>query len=238
MIRIDGRANDALRPVRITPGYIDYAEGSALIEMGSTRVLCAATVEDKVPDWMVGKGRGWITAEYAMLPRSTQTRSPRESVRGHLQGRTHEISRLVGRSLRAGFDLALLGERMVTVDCDVIQADGGTRTASVTGGYVALALALRKLVQGGLVPPEVFKPAVAAVSVGIVEGAPMLDLCYPEDSRADADINVVMAADGRFIEVQGTAEREPFSRQDMLVLLDLAGRGIAELVAHQMRVIG
>ena len=238
MTRVDGRDNDALRPVSIVPGYIDYAEGSALIEMGKTRVLCAATVEDKVPDWMAGKGRGWITAEYAMLPRSTQTRSPRESVRGHLQGRTHEISRLVGRSLRAAFDLALLGERTVTVDCDVIQADGGTRTASVTGGCVALALAIRKLVAGGMVPPEVFKPAVAAVSVGIVAGAPVLDLCYQEDSRADADVNVVMTADGRFIEIQGTAERAPFSRQDMLALLDLASQGIAQLVAHQKRIIG
>ncbi len=238
MERVDGRARDALRPVSIVPGYIDYAEGSALIEMGKTRVLCAASVEDKVPDWMVGRGRGWITAEYAMLPRATQTRSPRESVRGHLQGRTHEISRLVGRSLRAAFDLALLGERMVTVDCDVIQADGGTRTASVTGGYVALALAIHKLVEGGLVPPKAFKPAVAAVSVGIVGGTPLLDLCYQEDSRADADINVVMTADGRFIEVQGTAEGAPFSRQEMMGLLDLASQGIVQLLACQARITG
>ncbi len=233
MPRVDGRRDDELRPLSLVPNYLEYAEGSVLLTMGSTRVLCAATIEERVPPWMQGSGRGWVTGEYALLPRSTQTRTPRESDAGKLQGRTQEIRRLIGRSLRAAVNLELLGERMCIVDCDVIQADGGTRTAAVTGGYVALAIALRKLIAQGLVPPEVLRTAVAAVSVGIVDGVPMLDLCYAEDSRADADINVVMTSEGHYIEVQGTAEGAPFTREALNGLLDLAARGIAQLLARQ-----
>jgi ribonuclease PH len=218
-------------------GYLDYAEGSVLISMGSTRVLCAASVEERVPRWMRGTGRGWITAEYALMPRSTQSRTQRESVRGRIKGRTHEISRLIGRSLRAAFDLDLLGERMIIVDCDVIQADGGTRTASVTGGYVALALAIGELVRNKLVPSGIFEQAIAAISVGIVDGQPLLDLDYEEDSRADADVNVVMDADGRLIEIQGTAEGAAFSRTELDQLLDLADKGIRELLQYQQEAI-
>ncbi len=228
--RPDGRLPNQLRPVTLATGYTDYAEGSVLVTMGGTRVLCNASVENKVPPWLVGQGRGWLTAEYSLLPRSTHTRTPREA---HPSGRTHEIRRLIGRSLRACVDLGQLGERTLTLDCDVIQADGGTRTAAVTGGYVATALALRKLVAAGTVPPQVLVTAVAAVSVGIVGGEPRLDLCYAEDSQADVDCNVVMTAQGRFVEVQGTAEREPFERALLDRLLDLAEQGIRELWSAQ-----
>jgi len=236
MARLDGRANDELRPVRITPDYLDYAEGSALIEMGATRVLCAVSTEERVPPWLQGRGQGWLTAEYAMLPRSTVVRTPREVL--GLRGRTQAIRRFIGRSLRAAVDLEALGERTLIVDCDVIQADGGTRTAAITGGYVALALALEKLIRGGLLPPHVLKRAVAAVSVGIVEGEALLDLCYEEDARAQVDVNVVMTAQGRYVEVQGTAEGAPFARETMDRLLDLAEKGIQELLGFQREVLG
>ena len=236
MARLDGRANDELRPVRITPGYLDYAEGSALIEMGATRVLCAVSVEPRVPRWLQGRWQGWLTAEYAMLPCSTQVRTPREVMRP--RGRTQEIRRFIGRSLRAAVDLEALGERTLTVDCDVIQADGGTRTAAITGGYVALALALDQRIRGGLLPPHVLKRAVAAVSVGIVGGKALLDLCYEEDSRAEVDVNVVMTAQGEYVEVQATAEGPPFDRKTMDRLLDLAEKGIQELLGLQQEVLG
>lgn len=234
-MRNDNRANDQLRPVTILPGYLDYADGSALITCGKTRVLCAATIEAAVPPWLVGKGRGWVTGEYAMLPRSTLTRTPRET-KGP-SGRTQEIQRLVGRSLRAAVDLVALGERMVTIDCDVLQADGGTRTASVTGGYVALCLALRKLITSGAVSQQVLASAVAAVSVGLINGEAMLDLCYEEDSRAEVDFNVVMNSAGRYIEIQGTAEGKPFSAAELTRFLALAQRGIEELMVLQRRAL-
>jgi len=234
-VRPDGRAANALRPVKMTPGYVTYPEGSVLIEMGGTRVLCNASLSPQVPPWLAGRGRGWVTAEYALLPRSTHTRTPRET-RG-LGGRTQEIRRLIGRALRAAVDLDLLGERQVIVDCDVIQADGGTRTAAITGGYVALALALRGLVEAGEVAAGVFRAPVAAVSVGIVDDTPLLDLCYDEDHGADVDVNVVMNEAGRYVEVQGTAEGEPFDRRTMDVLLDLAAGGIRQLIAAQRRVL-
>ena len=237
MARVDGRANDEMRQVVMRPGYLDYAEGSVLIEMGGTRVLCAASVEESVPPWRTGSGCGWVTAEYALLPRSTHTRTRRESVAGHIGGRTHEISRLIGRSLRAAFDLLLLGERTITVDCDVIQADGGTRTASVTGAYVAVAIALSRLIEGGQAPLGALRYPVAAISVGMLDGVPLLDLCYAEDSRADVDINVVMVKGGRLVEVQGTAEGQPFSRSDLDDMLDLADLGIRNLLEQQARVL-
>lgn len=233
-MRIDGRRNDQLRPVKITPGYIDYPEGSALIEMGKTRVLCTASVQPGVPRWLDGKGQGWLTAEYAMLPRATATRTPRETTPS---ARSQEIRRLIGRSLRAAVDLRLIGENTITLDCDVLQADGGTRTASVTGAYVALALALRKMIAHRTASPRALKKAVAAVSAGIVDGAEMLDLCYEEDSKAQADFNIVMTAEGKFIEVQGTAEGEPFAREAMDRLLDLARAGIGELLKIQQTVL-
>jgi ribonuclease PH len=231
MSRQDGRRPDELRMIEITPGYAAYAEGSALIACGNTRVLCAASVEDHVPGWLRGQGRGWVSAEYALLPRSTHTRTRRE--RAGAGGRTQEIQRLIGRSLRAAVDLTALGERVITVDCDVLQADGGTRTASITGGYVALALALRKLQAGGLLAREPLARAVAAVSVGLVGGEMLLDLDYSEDSRADLDCNVVQTDSGAFVEVQGTAEGEPVSRAQLDALLDLAGQGIARLIEAQ-----
>jgi ribonuclease PH len=230
MTRPDGRAADALRPVRITRGWLDHAEGSVLVEFGKTRVLCAASVTEEVPRWRRGSGLGWVTAEYAMLPRATNTRNDRESVKGRLGGRTHEISRLVGRSLRAAVDYKALGENTIVIDCDVLQADGGTRTAAVTGGYVALADAidwLRK--RGKLKGSSPLVALVAAVSVGIVNGEPRLDLCYEEDSAAETDMNVVCTGTGDFVEIQGTAEREPFSRAHLGELLDLATVGCAEL---------
>ena len=234
-MRKDGRANDALRQVTISPNYLEYADGSALIVCGKTRVLCAASIEATVPPWMQGRGTGWVTGEYAMLPRSTITRTPRET-KG-LSGRTQEIQRLIGRSLRAAINLNLLGERMIIVDCDVIQADGGTRTASVTGGLVALHLALKRLIGDGLIPEGVLGSPVAAVSVGLVDGEALLDLCYEEDSRAAVDFSVVMNARGEFIEVQGTAEGRPFSKGRLDELLDLAKRGIDQLIILQRQVM-
>jgi ribonuclease PH len=231
LLRSDGRANDELRPVSIIPGFQQYAEGSALIELGQTRVICAATVENRVPAFLRGEGKGWITAEYAMLPRSTTTRTPREESRAG--GRTHEIQRLIGRSLRAVVDLDALGERTLIVDCDVLQADGGTRTAAITGSYVALVQALNKLVAMGLIPSLPIRSAVAATSVGIVGGEQLLDLCYDEDSWAEVDFNVVMTSEGKFVEVQGTAEVSPFSKQTIDSLLNLAQRGIDRLLATQ-----
>jgi ribonuclease PH len=211
--------------------YVDYPEGSVLVEWGRTRVLCNLTLQEGVPRWLAGSGQGWLTAEYALLPRSTHTRTPREN--GLTGGRTQEIRRFIGRSLRAGLDLARLGERTLILDCDVLQADGGTRTAAVTGGYVALALALRRLAARGVVPPDLIRTPIAAVSVGVVQGEVRLDLCYEEDSQAEVDLNVVMTGDGRFVEVQGTAEGAPFSRNRLLQMLDLARRGIAALIAAQ-----
>ena len=231
-MRIDGRRTDELRPVRLELDYTRYAEGSVLIRQGETVVLCTATVEDRLPPWMLKEigERGWVTGEYSMLPRSTVTRSPRETTP---QARTQEIRRLIGRSLRAAVDLPLLGKRQIIVDCDVLQADGGTRTASVTGGYVALSMALRKLIAAGVVPPEVMRSPVAAVSVGVVAGEPLLDLCYAEDVRAETDLNVVMNAEGCYVELQGTAESRPFDRATLERLLDLAAGGIGELLRAQ-----
>jgi len=235
--RTDGRRDDELRPVRITPGFMPYAEGSALIEMGQTRVICTATLDDRVPPFRRNTGQGWLTAEYAMLPRATQQRTQRETGRGGPSGRTHEIQRLIGRSLRAVTNMPLLGERTITVDCDVLQADGGTRTASITGAYVALALACRRLVRENRLPRLPFTGEVAAVSVGIVGGRPLLDLKYDEDSRAEVDMNVVCTGDGRFIELQGTAEGEPFTREQSDELIALAGRGLEELFRAQRAAI-
>ena len=229
--RADGRCPGDLRPVRFTLHFVTYPEGSVLIEMGGTRVLCNISVEEQVPRWMRGRGAGWLTAEYAMLPRSTHTRTPRETQ--GLRGRSQEIRRLIGRVLRAAVDLSRLGERTLIVDCDVLQADGGTRTAAITGSYVALALAVRRLAAEGLVPPDVLSPPVAAVSVGLVNGSVLLDLASAEDRAADVDLNVALAADGRLIDVQGTAEGDPFSRETLDRMLDLAQRGIAQLHAAQ-----
>ena len=235
--RTDGRAPDELRPVQITPGYLPYAEGSVLIEMGNTRVVCAASLDDRVPPFMRNSGQGWLTAEYAMLPRATQTRTARETGRGGPSGRTHEIQRLIGRSLRAIADLKALGERTITIDCDVLQADGGTRTAAITGSYVALALASNHLLKINKISRPVMLDHVAAVSVGIVDNIPLLDLKYDEDSRAEVDMNIVCTGDGRFIELQGTAEREPFSRAQMDELVALGVRGIEALISVQSDVI-
>lgn len=234
-LREDGRRPDELRPIRIEPNYLEFAEGSVLITVGRTRVICAATLEERVPAWMKGRGAGWVTAEYAMLPRATQERTPRESVKGRPGGRTHEIQRLIGRSLRAVTDMKALGERTLWVDCDVVQADGGTRTAAITGAYVAVALALRKHFAGDVWP---LRSQLAATSVGIVEGKLLLDLAYTEDSRAEVDMNVVMAQHGELVEVQGTAEAHPFSRARLDEMLDLAGAGIARLFAAQAEAIG
>ena len=232
-LRIDGRAADELRPVKITANVLDYAEGSCIVEFGRTRVLCAASVEDRQPGFLRGSQSGWVTGEYAMLPRATHTRSQREVERGRPGGRTQEIQRLIGRSLRAIVNMELLGPRTITVDCDVLQADGGTRTASITGGYVALQLAAKKLVAAGTIAPTTIRPAVAAVSVGVVKGMPMLDLCYEEDSTAEVDFNVVMTGPDEFVEVQGTAEREPFSQATLDELLRLGRGGITQLFAIQ-----
>ena len=235
--RTDGRRADELRTLSITPDYMPYAEGSALIEMGRTRVICTASVEERLPHFRRGTGQGWVTAEYAMLPRATGQRTQRETGRGGPSGRTHEIQRLIGRSLRAVALLPLLGERTITLDCDVLQADGGTRTASITGAYVALALACRRLLRAGKIERTPIKGEVAAVSVGIVDGAPLLDLKYDEDSRAAVDMNVVCTGDGRFIELQGTAEGEAFTREEMDELLALAARGLEILFAAQRAAI-
>jgi ribonuclease PH len=231
--RPDGRATDELRPVRITRSWLDHAEGSVLVEFGRTRVLCAASVTEGVPRWRKGSGLGWVTAEYAMLPRATHTRSDRESVKGRIGGRTHEISRLVGRSLRAAIDVKALGENTIVIDCDVLQADGGTRTAAITGSYVALADAVSWLRERGALAGEPLRTSVAAVSVGIVAGQARLDLCYEEDVAAETDMNVVCTGDGRFVEVQGTAEGEPFDRSELDRLLDLGATGCAALAAMQ-----
>ncbi|MFO8102102.1 MAG: ribonuclease PH [Dehalococcoidia bacterium] len=237
MARFDGRAADELRPVKITPGFLKYAEGSALIELGATKVICAVSVEDRIPAFLKGSGTGWVTAEYAMLPRSTNTRNQRESSTGKVSGRSLEIQRLIGRSLRAVANLEILGERTFTVDCDVIQADGGTRTASVTGAYVALAQAMQTLKARGEQLQSPLKGMVAATSVGIVDGVNLLDLCYEEDSRAEVDFNIVMNDSGEFIEVQGTAEGKPFSQESMDELLTLARKGIKELFEIQQAAI-
>jgi ribonuclease PH len=227
-----------MRPVLIQPGYLLTAEGSALIEIGNTRVLCAASVEDGVPQFLRGSGKGWITAEYSMLPRSTSTRTPREVNRGRPSGRTHEIQRLIGRSLRAVCDMGALGERTVIVDCDVLQADGGTRTASITGAWVALAIAVRQLIAFKAVKMNPLRDSVAAVSAGLVNEAPLLDLSYDEDSRADVDMNVVMTGSGQFVEVQATGERTPFADEQLAAMLALARRGIGELFEIQKQAIG
>ena len=233
-MRSDGRRPDELRPVSIEPGFLKYAEGSALITVGDTRVLCAATVEEKVPGWLKGRGTGWVSAEYAMLPRATQDRTQRESAKGRVGGRTHEIQRIIGRALRAVTDMAKLGERTVWIDCDVLQADGGTRTASVTGAYVALAFALAKSFNASTWP---LTGMVAAVSVGIVNGVPVLDLPYVEDSQAHTDMNVFMTDGGKFVELQGTAEAAPFDRAELDRLLVLAEGGIRSLFGFQEHVL-
>ncbi len=234
MPRPDGRANDQLRPVTITRNWQAYAEGSALVEFGVTKVLCSASVQQGVPRWRKGSGLGWVTAEYAMLPRATLTRNDRESVRGKVGGRTHEISRLIGRSLRAAIDLSALGENSISIDCDVLQADGGTRTAAITGAYVALADAVTWLAgRGALARPDPLAASVAAVSVGVIDGEPRLDLMYDEDVRAETDMNVVVTGTGEFVEVQGTAEGAPFRRDELDALLDLAVSGCADLTRIQ-----
>ncbi|GAB4212231.1 MAG: ribonuclease PH [Rhodoferax sp.] len=235
--RSQGRAHDALRPVRITRGYTVHAEGSVLIEFGATRVLCNASVLEKVPPHQKGSGQGWVTAEYGMLPRATHTRGDREAARGKQSGRTQEIQRLIGRALRSVFDLGALGERTIHLDCDVIQADGGTRTAAITGAFVAAQDAVNGLLASGKLAASPIREAVAAVSVGIVNGAPLLDLEYVEDSACDTDMNVVMTAGGHFVEVQGTAEGAAFSRAEMNRLLDLAEQGIAQLMALQRQAL-
>jgi ribonuclease PH len=234
-MRTDKRKPDEMRPVEISTGYLQTAEGSCLISVGNTRVLCAASVEDTVPPFLRNSGKGWVTAEYAMLPRATSKRTPREVTKGRPSGRTHEIQRLIGRSLRSVVDMAALGERTVMVDCDVIQADGGTRTASITGAFVALTLALRQLVAFGVLKSMPVRDYVAATSVGLVRGEPMLDLCYEEDSQADVDMNVVMTGAGRFVEVQATAEHTPFDDAQMERLVALARSGITHLVELERR---
>jgi ribonuclease PH len=231
--RPGGRGRCQLRPLSLSPGFVQTAEGSVLVSLGNTRVLTCATVEQGVPSWLRNAGRGWVTAEYSMLPRSTVTRTPRESERGRIAGRTHEIQRLIGRSLRSVVDMVALGERTVILDCDVIQADGGTRTAAITGAAVALALALEALVKAGTLTHSPLKQLVAATSVGIVDGAELLDLCYEEDARAEVDMNVVMTADGGLVETQATAEKDSFSRSGLNALLDLAETGIREIIAAQ-----
>jgi len=237
MKRVDGRNYNELRPVRIVPGFQSFAEGSVLIEIGKTQVLCSASVEDRVPGFLRGSGTGWVTAEYSMLPRATVTRTPRDSTRGRIAGRSQEIQRLIGRSLRAVTDLNKIGERTLTVDCDVIQADGGTRTAAITGAYVALYLAFKNMSNMGIVPSIPLKSAVAATSVGVTHDNMMLDLCYDEDSSASVDFNVVMTGEGEFVELQGTAEGKPFSKEKIDALISLAEKGINELFKIQQAVI-
>ena len=236
-MRIDGRAPDQMRPIRITPGFISAAEGSVLIEIGRTRVICTASVEDAVPPFLRNSGKGWITSEYAMIPRATQTRTIRESTTGKRSGRTQEIQRLIGRSLRTVIDLDKIGERTIWMDCDVIEADGGTRTASITGAFIALRQAVNHLLQMGLVSSDPIRNYVAAVSVGIVGGVPMLDLNYSEDSTAEVDFNLVMTDRLQFVEVQGTAERNPFGDDSLAQLLGLGRKGITELVEIQKKIL-
>ena len=237
-MRASGRGDDQMRPVRFVPGFTKHAEGSVLAEFGATHVLCTASIEDRVPQFLKGRGQGWVTAEYGMLPRATHTRAPREAARGRQGGRTLEIQRLIGRSLRSVVDLAALGERTVTIDCDVLQADGGTRTAAISGGYVALALAARHLLSSRSIDGDPIHGQVAAVSVGIVNGVPVLDLDYVEDSDAETDMNVVMNEAGGFVEIQGTAEGHAFLRRELDALLDLAGKGIETLIAAQAAALG
>jgi ribonuclease PH len=236
-MRTDGRKPTQLRPLTITPSYIKTADGSVLIEMGDTKVICTAKLEERVPPFLRNSGKGWITAEYGMLPGSSQSRIGRESSRGKVGGRTHEIQRLIGRSLRAIADLRSLGERTFWIDCDVIQADGGTRTASITGAYVALKEAVRKSIEKGVLVTDPIRDSVAAVSIGIVEGKILLDLCYEEDSKADVDMNFVMTGSGKFIEVQGTAESSPFTKKQMERMAEIAQQGIKELLRAQKKVI-
>jgi ribonuclease PH len=237
MNRVDGRQPDQLRPIRLSRHWLDHPAGSVLVEFGRTRVLCAASASPGVPRWRRDTGLGWVTAEYAMLPSSTHTRSDRESVKGRIGGRTHEISRLVGRSLRAVVDYKALGENTIVLDCDVLQADGGTRTAAITGAYVALADAVAHLRDKGALTGEPLTGSVAAVSVGIIDGSPMLDLCYEEDVRAGTDMNVVMTGDGRFVEVQGTAEGTPFDRAELDTLVEVAAAGCADLSRRQQEAL-
>ncbi|MBC8519201.1 MAG: ribonuclease PH [Gammaproteobacteria bacterium] len=232
-MRPSKREPNQMREIKITRNYTKHAEGSVLVEFGETKVICTASVEDRVPRWLKGKGKGWVTAEYGMLPRSTGSRMGREAARGKQGGRTMEIQRLIGRSLRAAVDLKMLGEQMITVDCDVIQADGGTRTASITGGFVALSDAIQHLMEVGAVEQNPITTPIASVSVGVYQGTPVLDLDYAEDSNAETDMNVVMNSKGQFIEVQGTAEEAPFSMDEMQQMLALAQQGIGELIAHQ-----
>lgn len=238
VVRADGRAVTDLRPIKITRGWLDQGEGSCLIEFGRTRVLCVASFTEGVPRWRKDSGEGWVTAEYSMLPRATNDRSQRESIKGKIGGRTHEISRLIGRSLRAVVDMSALGENSIVLDCDVLQADGGTRTAAITGAYVALADALAWAREHGILTGDPLLDSVAAVSVGIVDGVPMLDLPYEEDVRAETDMNVVVTGSGDFIEVQGTAEHAPFNRDELGKLLDLATEGAAELTRLQLDALG
>ncbi|PYR59464.1 MAG: ribonuclease PH [Acidobacteria bacterium] len=238
MTRTDGRSSTQLRPTRMTPGFLAHAEGSVLIEVGRTKVVCAASVEDRVPPFLRNPGKGWVTAEYGMLPRATSTRTQRESTAGKVGGRTQEIQRLIGRSLRSVTKLSELGERTIWIDCDVIQADGGTRTASITGGFVALVLALGRMKELAVLKDIPVVDYVAATSVGIVDGAALLDLAYEEDSRAEVDMNLVKTGDGRFIELQGTAEGPPFDKRALEALMELADTGIRELIALQKTVVG
>jgi ribonuclease PH len=232
-MRPDGRQYDELRPVTVTMDFIKTAEGSVLFEMGGTRVICTASIEDKVPPFMKDSGKGWVTAEYALLPRSTDTRTPRESSKGKVGGRTHEIQRLIGRSLRSVMDMAALGERTIWIDCDVIQADGGTRTASITGAWMAMAAAVGRAMDLGMLTASPIRDIVSAISVGVVDGKATLDLCYKEDYAAEVDMNVVMTGTGQFVEVQGTAERRPFGNAMLAEMLGLAEKGIMELAALQ-----
>jgi ribonuclease PH len=236
-MRIDGRAPDQMRPIRITPGFISTAEGSVLIEVGQTRVICTASVEDIVPPFLRNSGKGWVTSEYSMIPRATLTRTPRESSTGKRSGRTQEIQRLIGRSLRTAIDLDSIGERTIWVDCDVIEADGGTRTASITGAFIALKQAVNGLIASGKLSKDPIRNHVAAVSVGVISGVPMLDLNYAEDSTADVDFNIVMTNRGEFVEIQGTAERNPFGESALAQLLSLGKKGIIGLIELQHQVL-
>jgi len=237
VFRSDNRSPDQMRPVNILADFISTAEGSCLIEVGNTRVICTATVEDTVPQFLRGRGKGWVTSEYGMLPRATLTRTPREAARGRQGGRTHEIQRLIGRSLRAVTDMEKLGERTIFIDCDVIQADGGTRTASITGAFVAMGLAMRRMVDSGTLTVAPIRDYIAATSVGIVDGEAMLDLCYEEDARADVDMNLVMTGSKKFVEVQATAEHRPFDDTQLAKMMVLARKGIESLIAKQQAVL-
>lgn len=237
IFRSDKRSPEQMRPVNIIPEFITTAEGSALIEIGNTRVICTASVEESVPPFLKGAGKGWITAEYSLLPRSTLTRTPREAARGRINGRTHEIQRLIGRALRAVIDLEELGERTITLDCDVIQADGGTRTASITGAFVALGLALEKLVEAGTLTAAPIRDFVAAISVGVVDGSVLLDLNYEEDAQAEVDLNFVMTGGHKIVEVQATAEQHPFDESQLKKMMDFASKGIEHLIARQRTIL-